>query len=143
MSADRLNPVRVVVYGSSCPACTQAKAVLNRFRVGHEEQLMSEFPRRLGVVRSMPQITIDGELLGGINQLLKLARAGGLERIANNDSQPWVRVKRQLGRGYSVSLLDALGRELVTRSALTKADAARIAGELAAGSGAEQSSPVH
>lgn len=143
MSADRLNPVRVVVYGSSCPACTQAKAVLVRFRVGYEEHLMSEFPRRLGVVRSMPQITIDGELLGGINQLLKLARAGGLERIANDDSQPWVTVKRRLGRGYSVILLDALGRELVTRSARTKADAARIAGELAAGSGAERSSPVH
>ena len=72
---------------------------------------MSEFPRRLGVVRSMPQITIDGELLGGINQLLKLARAGGLERIANDDSQPWVTVKRRLGRGYSVILLDALGRD--------------------------------
>ena len=48
---------------------------------------MSELPRRLGVVRSMPEITIDGELLGGVNQLLKLARTGGLERIANDDPE--------------------------------------------------------
>lgn len=143
MSADRLNAVRVVVYGSSCPACTQAKAVLDRFQVGYEERLMSEFPHRLGVVRSMPQITIDGELLGGINQLLKLARAGGLERIANDDPEPWVRAKRRLVGGYSVVVLDALGRELVTRNARTKTDAARIADELAVSSSAERSCPVH
>ena len=104
---------------------------------------MSELPRRLGVVRSMPQITIDGELLGGVNQLLKLARTGGLERIANDDPEQWVSIKRRLGRGYSVVVLDALGRKLVTRNARTKTDAARIADELAAGSSAERSSPVH
>jgi hypothetical protein len=104
---------------------------------------MSEFPHRLGDVRSMPQITIDGELLGGINQLLKLARTGGLERIANDDPEPWVRSKRRLGRGHRVVVLDALGRELVARNARTKTDAARIADELAASSSAEQLSPFH
>ena len=75
--------------GSACPACTQAKAVLDRFHVAHEDHPMSAFPRRFGAVRSMPQITIDGQLLGGVNQLLKLARSGGLEQIAEDDRAPW------------------------------------------------------
>lgn len=119
------------MYGSSCPACTQAKAVLDRFHVAHVDHPMSALPRRHGAVRSMPQITIDGELLGGVNQLLKLARTGGLERIANDDPKPWVRIKRHLGRGYDVVLLDTLGRELLSRRAATPTEAARTADELA------------
>jgi glutaredoxin len=119
------------VYGSSCPACTQAKAVLDRFHVAYIEHPMSALPRRFGAVRSMPQITIDGELLGGVNQLLKLARAGGLERIANDDPKPWVRIKRRLGRGYDVVMLDALGHEALSRRAASQSEAARIADELA------------
>jgi len=103
--------VRVAVYGSSCPACTQAKAVLDRYQVAYDEQPISALPRRFGRVRSMPQITIDGELLGGVNQLLKLARAGGLERITNDDPKPWVRIERRLGRGYDVVMLNTLGHE--------------------------------
>jgi hypothetical protein len=92
---------------------------------------MSALPRRYGAVRSMPQITIDGELVGGVNQLLKLARADGLERIANVDPKPWVRIKRRLGRGDDVVVLDALGHKLLSRRAATQAEAAGIADELA------------
>jgi glutaredoxin len=131
LDGDPVARVRVAVYGSSCPACTQAKAVLDRFHVAHVDHPISALPRRYGAVRSMPQITIDGELLGGVNQLLKLARAGGLERVANDDPKPWVRIKRRLGRGYDVVLLDTLGRELLSRRAATQAEATRIADELA------------
>jgi glutaredoxin len=120
------------VFGSSCPACMQAKAVLDRYQVRYDEQPMSALPRGYGVVRSMPQITIDGELLGGVNQLLKLARAGGLERIGNDEPQPWVRVKRRLGRGCDVVMLDRLGHEVNSRPAPTRAEAERIAAALAA-----------
>ena len=65
----------VVVYGSACPACTQAKGVLDHYGVPYRSELISELPRRHGHPRSMPQITIDDQLLGGINQLLKLARS--------------------------------------------------------------------
>ncbi len=106
--------------------------MLDRYQVGYDEQPMSALPRRYGAVRSMPQITIDGELLGGVNQLLKLARAGGLERIASDDPKPWVRIKRRLGRGYDVVMLDTLGHELLSRRAATQAEAARIADELVA-----------
>ncbi|HET6848402.1 MAG TPA: glutaredoxin domain-containing protein [Gaiellales bacterium] len=100
----------VVVYGSACPACTQAKAVLDHYGVAYRSQPISELPRRHGRVRSMPQITIGGELLGGINQLLGLAGSGGLARLGRAELGPWVRVRRRLGRGYDVELLDALGR---------------------------------
>ncbi len=121
---------RVSVYGSACPACTQAKEVLDRFQINYRECPMSAFPRRFGVVRTMPQITIDDQHLGGINQLLKLARSGGLERIATDDRAPWVRITRRLGRGYNVAVFDPLGREVVSHRAQTQDDAARIAESL-------------
>lgn len=68
---------RVIVYGASCPACTQAKAVLDRYGIPYEARPMTDFPGRRGRVTTMPQIIIDDELLGGLNQLLGLARAGG------------------------------------------------------------------
>jgi glutaredoxin 3 len=128
-------PSAVVVYGSSCPACTQAKAVLDRFGVGYTERAMSELPRTHGRVRSMPQITIGGELLGGVNQLLRLARAGGLERLARDEPGPWVQIRRRLGRGHDVVVLDALGREQSCRRAATRAEALSIAAALAGASG--------
>ncbi len=117
----------VDVYGSSCPACVQAKGVLDRFGVRYHEHPISALPRRHGTVRSMPQITIDGQLLGGLNRLLALARNGGLERIARGDRTPWVRVTRRLGRGYQVALLDKCGHTVLTRRAPTRTEAARIA----------------
>ena len=119
------------MYGSSCPACVQAKQVLARFGVRYHEHPMSALPRRHGAVRSMPQITIDDQLLGGLNQLLGLARNGGLERIARDDRTPWVRVTRRIGRGYQVVLLDRCGHTVLTRRAPTRIEAARIAETMA------------
>jgi len=102
-------PRHIVVYGSACPACTQAKAVLDHYRVPYDARAISELPARHGRRCSMPQITIDEELLGGINQLLKLARMGGLAHLATDESEPWVRIRRRLGRGYTVERLDHLG----------------------------------
>ena len=103
-------PHDVVIYGSACPACTQAKAVLDRYGVAYEARPISELPRRHGRMRSMPQITIDDELLGGTNQLLKLARSGGLQRLTEPSNEPWIRIRHRLGRGYHVQQLDPFGR---------------------------------
>lgn len=119
--------IHVDVYGSSCPACVQAKEVLGRFGVRYHEHPISALPRRHGTVRSMPQITIDDQLLGGLNRLLALARSGGLGRIARDDRTPWVRVTHRLGRGYQVALLDRCGHAVLTRRAPTRIEAARIA----------------
>ena len=122
--------VSVIVYGASCPACTQAKAVLDRYGIPYEARPMTDFPRQHGRVTTMPQIIIDDELLGGLNQLLKLARAGGLERLARSHTDPWVQIKRRIGRGHQVALLDALGRRQTTRRAASRAEALEIAAEL-------------
>ena len=127
--------LRVRVYGSSCPSCTQAKAVLDRFHIAYEEHPMSAFPQRHGTARSMPQITIDDQPLGGLNQLLKLARNGGLERIARDDPTPWVRITRRIGRGYQVTLLDRRGHAMLASSARTRGDADRIAESMTADPG--------
>ena len=120
----------VVIYGSACPACTQAKAILNHHGIAYETRPIADLPRRYGAVRSMPQITIGEDLLGGINQLLKLARSGGLERLACAERVPWVRVRHRLGRGYNVDLLDALGRVRVRRRAANRRRAEQITAEL-------------
>jgi len=124
----------VVVYGSACPACTQAKAVLNHYGVRHRSEPISKLPRRYGRRRSMPQITIDDQLLGGINQLLKLARAGGLQRLSAEPQRPWVRIRRRLGRGYEVEQLDPLGRVQCRRRAASRIEAETINEELTAAS---------
>jgi glutaredoxin len=120
----------VTLYGASCPACTQAKAVLDRFGIPYEARAMTDLPRRHGKVTTMPQIVIDGELLGGLNQLLKLARSGGLERIAQGKDAPWVQIKRRIGRGHQVVLRDALGRAQITRRAASRTEALEIAAAL-------------
>ena len=113
----------VIIYGSACPACTQAKAVLDHHGIDYQSRPINELPRRHGRVRSMPQITIDGELLGGINQLLKLARSGGLQRRTEPRGESWVRVRHRLGRGYHVQELDALGRVQEQQRVATRAQA--------------------
>ena len=102
-------PAKVIVYGSSCPACTQAKAVLDRFGIPYESASHDGAAAPARRVTTMPQIVIDDEFLGGLNQLLKLARMGGLS--------PGGRRRRALGthsptagRGYTVERLDRLGR---------------------------------
>lgn len=120
----------VVVYGSACPACTQAKAVLDRYRIAYRSRPITELPRQHGTVRSMPQITIDDELLGGIDQLLRLTRLGGLERIAADAPEPWVRIRRRLGRGYDVEVLDRLGRTRARERAASRVDAEELSARL-------------
>lgn len=60
---------------ANCPACEQAKALLNAHgaafvtqRIGQDvllEQLTGEYP----LARSAPVITVNGEYLGGLQQL--------------------------------------------------------------------------
>lgn len=49
-------PAKVIVYGSSCPTCTQAKAVLDRCGIPDATRAMTDMPRRHGRVTTMPQL---------------------------------------------------------------------------------------
>jgi glutaredoxin 3 len=59
----------------NCPACTQAKAILNAANVPTVVQMLGtditkeEFFARLPGARSVPQIFIDGVHIGGLNEL--------------------------------------------------------------------------
>jgi glutaredoxin 3 len=69
-----------------CPYCSRARALLERKGVGFVEIDIAEEPqRRAEMIRrasgryTVPQIFIDGEHIGGCDDLLALDRAGKLD----------------------------------------------------------------
>ena len=76
---------QIEIYSTrQCPYCVSAKALLNAKGLAYNEidvtsdhQLMQNMIRRSGQ-RTVPQIFIDGESVGGYQQLSHLAAAGGL-----------------------------------------------------------------
>jgi glutaredoxin 3 len=69
-----------------CPYCTRARALLERkgaayaeFDILEEPGRRSEMIRRAGGRTSVPQIFINGEHIGGSDELAALDRAGELD----------------------------------------------------------------
>jgi glutaredoxin 3 len=69
-----------------CPFCARARALLERKGVAYtnidldeEPKRRDEMIRRSGGRRTVPQIFIDGEHIGGSDDLAALDRAGGLD----------------------------------------------------------------
>jgi len=69
-----------------CPYCTRARALLQRKKVEFVDIDIAEQPgrraemiRRAGGRTTVPQIFIDGEHIGGCDELVALDRAGGLD----------------------------------------------------------------
>ena len=79
---------RVEVYTTSmCPYCVAAKRLLGargivyeEFDVGADEALRAEIMQRSGR-RTVPQIFIDGESIGGFEELRDLDADGKLEEL--------------------------------------------------------------
>ena len=79
--------VEVELYTAPfCPYCVRARALLERKGVAFMEINISEEPaRRIEMVRrasgrtSVPQIFIDGEHIGGSDELVALDRTGELD----------------------------------------------------------------
>lgn len=77
---------RVIVYTTPvCPYCVQAKRLLgersipyDEIDVGTDDALRDEMIERAGGKRTVPQIFIDGNHVGGYTELRALADAGGL-----------------------------------------------------------------
>jgi glutaredoxin 3 len=80
---------RVEVYTtSSCPYCVQAKRLLGARKIAYEEvdveadpELRAYVMRRTGR-RTVPQIFIGGESIGGYEELAALDAAGKLAEMA-------------------------------------------------------------
>ena len=76
---------RVTVYTTEpCGFCRTAKALLNARKIPFEEVNLSkngdgraELAERTGMM-TFPQVVIDGESIGGYQELVQLDRAGGL-----------------------------------------------------------------
>jgi len=79
---------RVVIYSTSyCPYCTAAKALFRSKNVGFEEIDVTHDPHRraemeqLSQRRTVPQIFIDGQAIGGYDDARDLDAAGELDRL--------------------------------------------------------------
>jgi glutaredoxin 3 len=90
---------KVEMYSTMwCPYCARARALLERKGVEftdidlmEEPRRRDEMIRRAGGRTSVPQIFIDGEHIGGSDELVALDRAGGLDQKLGLD--------RKLGPG--------------------------------------------
>lgn len=79
----------VVMYCTAvCPYCTRAEQLLQRKGVQEIEKIRVDLQPELRVAmmektgrRTVPQIYIGGEHVGGYDDLAALDRAGGLDRL--------------------------------------------------------------
>tara|TARA_B100000902_G_scaffold153679_1_gene150215 strand:+ start:807 stop:1091 length:285 start_codon:yes stop_codon:yes gene_type:complete len=82
----------IIVYSkNNCGYCDKAKALLKGLGLSFKVKKMEEFEsvdamlKDIGKkVRSMPQIKIDGELVGGYNQLIEFYNKKGLVDFKGN-----------------------------------------------------------
>jgi glutaredoxin 3 len=80
---------RVEVYTtSSCPYCVQAKRLLGARKIAYEEvnveddsELRADVMQRAGGRRTVPQIFIGGQSIGGYEELAALDAAGKLAEM--------------------------------------------------------------
>jgi glutaredoxin 3 len=71
---------RVKIYSTgSCPFCVKAKQLLDRLNIAYEEERIDisqaarrEFTQATNGARTVPQIIIDGECIGGFTELTEL-----------------------------------------------------------------------
>lgn len=80
---------QVTVYsGPSCPYCTKAKALLDRKNIAYDEfnvkgdaAKLKEMLKRTGGAKTIPQIFIGEEHIGGCDDLYALESAGKLDQL--------------------------------------------------------------
>lgn len=85
---------RVKVYSTGiCPICDNTKNLLKKWRIPYEEirvdkdrELLKEMLALAKGMRRVPQITIDGEWIGGFSELTELHMDGRLDELASGNS---------------------------------------------------------
>ena len=86
---------KVIMYTTQvCPYCVRAKALLRskgvdfeEIDVGRDPRLREEAMRLSGGRRTVPQIFIDGQSIGGYDELYELEQAGELDRLLGGASE--------------------------------------------------------
>ena len=80
---------RVTVYSTaSCPICVKAKSMLSKWnidysevRIDTDERALEAFREATQRARTVPQILIDGNLIGGFSELTELHMDGELDQL--------------------------------------------------------------
>ena len=80
---------RVTVYSTAdCVFCARAKTMLDKWQIPFDEiriddshDRMKEFVRVTNGARTVPQIFIDGKLIGGFSELAELHMDGDLDEL--------------------------------------------------------------
>lgn len=80
---------RVTVYSTgTCPICVKTKALLDKWGIAYNEiridlaqDALREFSRVTHGARTVPQIVIDGECIGGFSELTELHMEGELDGL--------------------------------------------------------------
>jgi len=84
---------RVTVYSTaSCPFCSKTKSMLDKWNIDYSEVLidsdedaLAAFREATQGARTVPQILIDGKLIGGFSELTELHMDGELEDLMKQD----------------------------------------------------------
>jgi len=80
---------RVKVFSTaSCPFCVKAKQLLDKWNIPYDEARIDvdqaarrEFAVSTNGARTVPQILIDGECIGGFTELTELHMESGLDHL--------------------------------------------------------------
>jgi glutaredoxin 3 len=84
---------RVTVYSTAnCPICVRAKSMLSKWNIVYsevgidtDEQALEEFRKATQGARTVPQILIDGNLIGGFSELTELHMDGELDQLMKHE----------------------------------------------------------
>jgi glutaredoxin 3 len=81
-------PAVTIYSGPSCPYCTKAKALLQKknivyeeFNVKEDSEKLKEMIERSSGRKTIPQIFINGQHIGGCDDLYALNDAGKLDEL--------------------------------------------------------------
>lgn len=84
---------RVTVYSTaSCPICAQTKSLLGKWEIAFDEVVidgdsaaMQQFADATNNAHTVPQIVIDGNLIGGFSELTELHMDGELDELMQSN----------------------------------------------------------
>lgn len=83
---------RIRIYSTgTCPICDKTKTLLTKWGIPYDEVRidldrvkLKEFSEVTNGARTVPQILIDGKLIGGFSELTELHMEGGLDELMPN-----------------------------------------------------------
>lgn len=87
----------IIMYTTPvCPYCVRAKALLKRkgiaaiteIDVSQSEEIRDDMTRKAGGKRTVPQIFINGQHIGGCDELYALDSAGKLDSLLGATNKP-------------------------------------------------------